>query len=103
MSKIKIITPTEVEAKLEAGEVLEIIDVREEEEIVTGVIPEAKHIPMNEIPMNLDKLDKEKEYIIVCRAGMRSENVCYYMKEKGYKAVNMVGGMLQWQGELFFK
>ena len=103
MSEIKSITPAELEAKLEAGEQLEIVDVREDEEVQMGMIGEAKHIPMNEIPANLDQFDKEKEYIFVCRSGRRSENVCHYLQEQGFKVVNMTGGLLEWTGEVVFK
>ncbi|MGG0410757.1 rhodanese-like domain-containing protein [Peribacillus simplex] len=103
MEEIKIITTEEVEAKLEAGEALELVDVREDEEVQEGMIEGAKHIRMNDIPANLDYFDKEKEYIFICRSGRRSENVCHYLQEQGYQVANMVGGMLEWDGEVIVK
>lgn len=103
MEEIKIITTEEVEAKLEAGEAMELVDVREDEEVQEGMIEGAKHIRMNDIPENLDYFDKEKEYIFICRSGRRSENVCYYLQEQGYNVANMVGGMLEWDGEVIVK
>ncbi|CAK6477004.1 rhodanese-like domain-containing protein [Peribacillus castrilensis] len=103
MEEIKIITTEEVEAKLEAGEAMELVDVREDEEVQEGMIEGAKHIRMNDIPANLDYFDKEKEYIFICRSGRRSENVCHYLQEHGYKVANMVGGMLEWDGEVIVK
>jgi len=100
--QFKNMTPEELEAKVEAGEDLEIIDVREDDEVENGMIEGAKHIRMNEIPANLDYFDKEKEYIFVCHSGGRSQNVCYYMQEQGYKTVNLVGGMSHWTGEIVF-
>ena len=82
---MKIITPKELEAKLEAGEKLEIVDVREHEEVQAGMVEGAKHIPMGEIPVRLDEFDKEKEYIFVCRSGGRSGNVCHYLQNKALK------------------
>ncbi|WP_141433756.1 rhodanese-like domain-containing protein [Bacillus sp. 03113] len=99
METIEIITTEELQRKLESGEKLELIDVREVEEVAQGMIPEAKHIPMGEIPNYLDSFDKSKEYIFICRSGMRSENVCYYLQDKGFKVRNMAGGMLEWTGE----
>ncbi|MFC5733517.1 rhodanese-like domain-containing protein [Cytobacillus gottheilii] len=93
------ITTEELEQKLKAGEKLELIDVREDEEVAGGIIPGAKHIRMGTIPENLDQLDKEKEYIFICRSGGRSANVCHYLQDQGYKVVNMKGGMLDWSGE----
>ncbi|WP_043934055.1 rhodanese-like domain-containing protein [Bacillus sp. EB01] len=100
MEEIKTISPEELEKKLEAGEKLEVIDVREDEEVAYGMIPGAKHIKMGEIPESMDQLDKDKEYIFVCRSGRRSLNVCHYLQDQGYKVVNMEGGMLSWEGEV---
>ena len=99
MEPVQIITPDELQQKLEAGEKLELVDVREDEEVAEGMIPGAKHIRMGDIPANLDYFDKDKEYIFICRSSRRSENVCYYLQDQGYKVRNMIGGMLAWHGE----
>ncbi|MEH7384168.1 rhodanese-like domain-containing protein [Bacillus sp. JJ1521] len=93
------ITTEELKQKLEEGEKLNLVDVREDEEVAGGMIPGAKHIKMMEIPENLDYFDKDTEYIIICRSGGRSFNVCAYLDDQGYKVVNMVGGMMNWTGE----
>jgi rhodanese-related sulfurtransferase len=100
MEDVKIITTEELKKKLEAGEKLELVDVREDFEVVQGKIPGAKHIPMNEIPGKLDYFDKNKEYIFICRSSHRSGNVCLYLKDQGYKVRNMIGGMLEWTGDV---
>ncbi|MCA1032438.1 rhodanese-like domain-containing protein [Bacillus timonensis] len=100
MTDIQIITPEELKKKLEAGEKVELVDVREDEEVAEGKIPQARHIRMGTIPENLDQFDKDTEYIMICRSGRRSENVCSYLQDQGYKVRNMVGGMLEWQGEV---
>jgi rhodanese-related sulfurtransferase len=97
---VKEITTAELQEKLEKGEKLELIDVREDEEVAGGKIPGAKHIKMGEIPMRLDELDQDKEYIFICRSGARSENVCYFLHDHGYNVVNMVGGMMNWTGKV---
>ncbi|MBD8068596.1 rhodanese-like domain-containing protein [Bacillus sp. PS06] len=99
MSEIEFITTEELKHKIEQGEKLELVDVREDEEVEIGMIPGAKHIKMGDIPANLDYFDKDKEYIFICRSGKRSENVCYYLQDQGYKVRNMIGGMLDWTGE----
>lgn len=103
MEEIKTITTDELEKKLEAGEKLALVDVREDEEVQHGMIEGAKHIRMGEIPENLDYFDKDTEYIFICRSGNRSNNVCHYMQEQGYKVRNMVGGMMNWKGEVIVK
>ncbi|WP_404347304.1 rhodanese-like domain-containing protein [Sutcliffiella horikoshii] len=99
MSEIQTISTDELKKKIDAGEELHLVDVREDEEIEMGKIKQAEHIRMGDVPENLDKLDKDKEYIIICRSGRRSENVCHYLQDQGYKVRNMVGGMLEWEGE----
>ncbi|OJH17339.1 rhodanese-like domain-containing protein [Bacillus obstructivus] len=98
MSEFPIITPNELKEKLERGEKLNLIDVREADEVAEGMIPEAKHIPMGEIPESLDQLDQNVEYIMICRSGGRSARVCQFLQDNGYKVVNMEGGMLNWTG-----
>ena len=99
MGLIKTIPTDDFEEKLNKKENLELVDVREDEEVAEGIIPGAKHIPMNSIPENLNYFSKDKEYIVICRSGRRSENVCYYLQDQGYKVVNMEGGMLEWHGK----
>ncbi|MGD6816954.1 rhodanese-like domain-containing protein [Metabacillus sp. 84] len=96
---IKEISAEEVEQKLKNGENIELVDVREDEEVEEGMISKAKHIKMGDIPARAGELDKDKEYIFICRSGRRSENVAAYLQEQGYKVVNMTGGMLEWKGE----
>jgi len=99
MNKFETISTEELQKKLEAGEKLEMVDVREHDEVESGMIPGAKHIPMGEIPERMGEFDKDKEYIFICRSSARSGNVCHYMNEQGYKVRNMVGGMMSWGGE----
>lgn len=96
---VKEITPDELKDLLDKGETLNIVDVREDEEVAEGMIPEAVHIRMGDIPEKLEFFNKNEEYIFVCRSGRRSENVCLYLQEQGINSTNMVGGMLEWSGE----
>lgn len=97
---MKTITPEEVQKKIEAGEQLNVIDVREDDEVATGMIPGAQHIALGSIESRHEELDKSKEYIMVCRSGGRSGRACEYLEEQGYNVTNMSGGMLDWQGEV---
>ncbi|MBD1380199.1 rhodanese-like domain-containing protein [Metabacillus arenae] len=99
MVEIREISADELKEKLENGEKLELVDVRENEEVEEGMIPEAKHIRMGEIPDQLDYFNKDKEYIMICRSGRRSENVCAYLQDQGYQVRNMTGGMLEYKGK----
>jgi len=97
MNPIPQIEPAKLRQRLQAGEQLNLIDVREDEEVAAGMIPGARHIPMNQIPSRLEEIDPDQEVIFICRSGYRSERVCEYLQQHGYdKCVNMTGGMLQW-------
>ncbi|KIV58399.1 hypothetical protein TS65_05980 [Aneurinibacillus migulanus] len=90
----------EVNERLKQGENLHLIDVREDDEYAAGRVPGAKHIPLNQIPERLHELDKDKEYIMVCRSGNRSGMASEWLSERGYHVKNMVGGMLDWTGDI---
>lgn len=93
---MKEITVEELAEKLAAHEEVNLIDVREDEEVAAGKIPEAIHIPLGSLEAELGKLDKDADYIMICRSGGRSGKACEMMELKGYKASNVVGGMIEW-------
>ncbi|HEX5563595.1 MAG TPA: rhodanese-like domain-containing protein [Sporosarcina sp.] len=97
---MKEITTAELQKKLENGETLHLIDVREDDEVAAGMIPGAVHIPLGEVPEHLDELDKTTPYVIICRSGGRSGRAAEFLEAQGYDVTNMVGGMLDWQGNV---
>lgn len=97
---MKTITPEEVQAKLEAGEKVHIIDVREVSEVEAGHIPGIIHIPLGLLEFRMNELDKNTPYIVVCHAGGRSAQATAFLASQGYDVTNMVGGMLEWKGEV---
>lgn len=91
----------EVLRRLEAGEKLTVIDVREPHEFARGHIPGAKLVPLGQIQARLGELDPEREIIVVCRSGHRSGIACRILGQQGFReARNLTGGMLQWRGPL---
>ncbi|MGZ4163938.1 MAG: rhodanese-like domain-containing protein [Tumebacillaceae bacterium] len=100
MAKIQTITAQEVQARLDKGEVLQILDVRENPEVANGMIPGALHIRLSDVEERLDEIDREAETIVVCRSGRRSQSVCNFLHAQGYHNIkNMRDGMLAWKGE----
>jgi rhodanese-related sulfurtransferase len=95
------ILPLDVKERLARGEKLNIIDVREDEEVATGKIPGAKHIRLAELPNRLHEIDPHVETILVCRSGNRSSKACEFLMSRGYCNVkNMLGGMSAWEGDV---
>jgi rhodanese-related sulfurtransferase len=95
---MKQIMPNEVEELVSQKKDFSIIDVRETEEVAAGKIPGAVNIPLGLLEFRLQDLDKSKEYVIVCRSGGRSSMAANLLEDRGYKVINMTGGMNKWQG-----
>jgi rhodanese-related sulfurtransferase len=95
---MKQISPNEVEGLLNENTPINIIDVREVDEVKAGKIPNALHIPLGLVEFKMQDLDKSKEYILVCRSGGRSARAAKFLEDYGFKVINMSGGMLEWNG-----
>lgn len=95
---MKTMTVKEVEQKLGAGEQFNIIDVREVDEVKEGKIPSAIHIPLGLIEFRMHELDKNKEFVMVCRSGNRSGLAARFLESQGFSVINMLGGMMNWVG-----
>jgi rhodanese-related sulfurtransferase len=91
-------TTDEVKELLTSNKEISIIDVREAEEVRSGMIPEALHIPLGLLEFRLQDIDKSKEHILVCRSGSRSGMAANLLQSRGYQVINMDGGMLEWDG-----
>lgn len=97
---MKTMTTKEVQAKLEAGEAINLIDVREVAEVEAGAIPGVTHIPLGLLEFRMHELDKNTPYVMVCRSGGRSGQATAFLEAQGFDVTNMSGGMLEWEGEV---
>jgi len=75
-----------------------LLDVREDDEWQRGHAPDARHIPMGQVPARLGEIDPDAKLFVVCQAGGRSQRVSQYLARNGYAPVNVTGGMLAWAG-----
>ncbi|MGC1631232.1 MAG: rhodanese-like domain-containing protein [Gelidibacter sp.] len=79
-----------------------IIDVRTQEEVNEGYIPNAIHLDIykgQEFIDAIEKLDPDKSYYVYCRSGARSGQACAIMNQLGFeKAYNLMGGFSNWNG-----
>ena len=96
------ITAEEVKARLNAGETLNLVDVREPDEHAAFNIG-GTFLPLGKIQtMQTDEIEelKNEEVIIYCRSGNRSGQACLILETMGFTNVkNLVGGMLDWQAK----
>lgn len=97
---MKEITANEVQQLIDQGKKLNLIDVREVDEVQAGHIPDVLHIPLGLLEFRLHELNKNESYIMVCRSGARSGRATQLLEDNGFDASNMAGGMLAWEGKV---
>jgi rhodanese-related sulfurtransferase len=96
------ISCTELKRRLDAGDKLLVLDVRENDELTICKLPNIEHIPMGQLQARLSELEphKDKEIIVYCRSGGRSGQSVQFMRKQGYNALNLVGGILAWSDQV---
>ena len=80
-----------------------IIDVRTQEEYNLGHIKKSILIDINQPDLfmeSISNLDKRNSYYVYCRTGVRSEMACSLMNQSGLTAYNLIGGFVEWKGEI---
>ncbi|MBW3672167.1 MAG: rhodanese-like domain-containing protein, partial [Acidobacteria bacterium] len=97
------IGPAELKERLDRGDHLDLVDVREPFEWRIANLEDygARLIPLAQLEGRLDELDSEQEIVFYCRSGSRSGNVTQYLRERGWDRVrNLRGGILAWGDEV---
>ena len=93
-------TVKELKQKLDAKEDFQLIDVREPYEFKIAQIG-GKLIPQNDVPQRLAEIDRNREVVVHCRSGARSQKIAEFLKQNGYTQVaNLAGGILAWSDEI---
>tara|TARA_B100000945_G_C20406203_1_gene610162 strand:- start:1615 stop:1923 length:309 start_codon:yes stop_codon:yes gene_type:complete len=79
------------------------VDVRTQEEYDQGHINKSILIDINQPNLfmeSISRLNKKKSYYVYCRTGIRSEMACSLMNQNGLNAFNLIGGIVEWKGEI---
>jgi molybdopterin/thiamine biosynthesis adenylyltransferase/rhodanese-related sulfurtransferase len=98
---VREIEPSQLAERLDGGEKLEIIDVREPYEWQIAHIPGARLVPLDRIAAEIPRLDKRKETILYCKVGVRSMYAAQQLADAGVADVrNLAGGILRWIDEV---
>ena len=91
------ITPAELKARLDRNEPPLLLDVRQDWETRLCRLPNAVHIPIEEIELRAEELNAEDEIVVYCHQGVRSASVADYLRSLGFKNVrNLSGGLDSW-------
>jgi adenylyltransferase/sulfurtransferase len=99
---MEVITATELKVRLEAGDDIQIIDVRQPDEYAFARIEGAKLIPLGEIMSRLNEIDPTRETVIHCKMGGRSARAIEALTHAGFKGSlkNLAGGITAWSNEV---
>jgi molybdopterin/thiamine biosynthesis adenylyltransferase/rhodanese-related sulfurtransferase len=94
------LTVKELKARRDRGEDIYLLDVREPYEVQIAQIG-GTVIPQNDVPNRLAEIPRDREIVVHCRSGARSQRIAEFLKQSGYtEVVNLAGGILAWSDEI---
>ncbi|PKO91093.1 MAG: sulfurtransferase [Betaproteobacteria bacterium HGW-Betaproteobacteria-1] len=80
-----------------ANSQVQLVDVRNDDEVARGIIPGATHIPLALLPLKYESLNGDDALVFYCHSGMRSAQAAAFISSKGRKNIyNLRGGVLAW-------
>jgi molybdopterin/thiamine biosynthesis adenylyltransferase/rhodanese-related sulfurtransferase len=90
-------TVDELKARLDRGDKPFILDVRNPEEFQICRIPGSTLLPLPELPRRFGELDRQREMVVHCKSGVRSQKAIAFLRQQGFtKLSNLKGGILAW-------
>ncbi|HKE56195.1 MAG TPA: rhodanese-like domain-containing protein [Pyrinomonadaceae bacterium] len=96
------ISATELKQRLDKGDNIQIVDVREDNEVAIGVIPNSVHIPLAQVVSRMGEIDQTRDVVVHCKMGGRSARAIDALQRSGYqgKLLNLRGGITAWSNEV---
>jgi adenylyltransferase/sulfurtransferase len=96
------ITATQLKQRLDKGDDIQIIDVREPHEYEIGQIPNSKLIPLGQVLNRMNEIDADRETVVHCKMGGRSAKAIDALQRSGFpgKLTNLKGGITAWSDEV---
>src|SRR3989454_9103170 len=101
-STMEEITATELKQRLDQGDDIQIIDVREPHEYEIGAIPNSKLIPLGQVLNRMNEIDPDRETVMHCKMGGRSAKAIEALQRAGFSGhlINLKGGITAWSSEV---
>ncbi|MDE0915304.1 MAG: rhodanese-like domain-containing protein [Planctomycetota bacterium] len=94
-------SPSELKERLDSGEKITIVDVREGGELDICRLPDAVHIPLSDFATGFAELEPEGSYAMLCHHGIRSAQAAGFLTQAGFKdVINIEGGIERWAQEV---
>jgi rhodanese-related sulfurtransferase len=101
MNSVQSLTPAELKARLDAGEALVLLDVREPDEIAIARVEGTLSIPLGDLGPRQRELDPERPIVCICHHGIRSAHAARALERLGFREVyNLSGGIDRWAREV---
>jgi rhodanese-related sulfurtransferase len=96
------ITATELKQRLDNGDDIQIIDVREATEVAVAKLPDSIHIPLAQVVNRMSEIDPARETVVHCKMGGRSAKAIEALKRSGFTGnlFNLKGGITAWSNEV---
>jgi adenylyltransferase/sulfurtransferase len=96
------ITATQLKERLDNGDDIQIIDVREDSEVAIARIPNSTHIPLAQVLTRMNEIDPNRETVVHCKMGGRSARAIEALQRSGFtgKLINLRGGIIGWSNEV---
>lgn len=102
MQQMPEITAAELKNRLDQGEDLQLIDVREDNEVAIARIPNTIHIPLAQVVSRMSEIDPKRDTVVHCKAGVRSARAIEALRRSGFEGnlTNLKGGITAWSNEV---
>lgn len=98
---VPTITPRELKDRIDNGDILFLLDVREPWEYALAKLDGSHLIPLGTLPQSLARLDQDTEIVAYCHHGMRSADAAGFLLQQGFMRVkNLVGGIDAWSVQI---
>ena len=99
---IREITATELKQRIDNGDDIQIVDVREANEVAVAKIPNTIHIPLGQIISRMSEIDPARETIVHCKMGGRSARAIDALQRSGFTGslLNLAGGITAWSNDV---
>ena len=96
------ITPSELKKRLDNGDDIQIVDVRENNELAISRLPNSIHIPLAQVLVRMNEIDPNRETVVHCKIGGRSARAIDALQRSGFtgKLMNLRGGIIGWSNDV---
>ncbi len=96
------ITAKELKQRLDNGDDIQIVDVREANEVAAAKIPNTIHIPLAQVINRMSEIDPTRETVVHCKMGGRSSRAIDALQRSGFtgKLLNLAGGITAWSNDV---